>query len=103
MKQGKGVAIIVVILACLLGLGYYSYTIVSATSVSQSETDNSVASKGIKLGLDLSGGVSITYQIVDENPSASDIKDTIAIISNLRCISIIFLHLIKIIIQNSSQ
>ena len=78
MKQGKGVAIIVVILACLLGLGYYSYTIVSATSVSQSETDNSVASKGIKLGLDLSGGVSITYQIVDENPSASDIKDTIA-------------------------
>ena len=78
MKQGKGVAIIVVILACLLGLGYYLYTIVSATSVSQSETDNSVASKGIKLGLDLSGGVSITYQIVDENPSASDIKDTIA-------------------------
>lgn len=78
MKQGKGVAIIVVILACLLGLGYYSYTIVSATSASQSETDNSVASKGIKLGLDLSGGVSITYQIVDENPSASDIKDTIA-------------------------
>ena len=78
MKQGKGVAIIVVILACLLGFGYYSYTIVSATSASQSETDNSVASKGIKLGLDLSGGVSITYQIVDENPSASDIKDTIA-------------------------
>ena len=33
--------------------------------------------KNIKLGLDLSGGVSITYQTVDENPSAEDMADTI--------------------------
>ncbi|MCL2052630.1 MAG: protein translocase subunit SecD [Lachnospiraceae bacterium] len=33
---------------------------------------------GIKLGLDLAGGVSITYQVVgDENPSAEDMADTI--------------------------
>ena len=31
----------------------------------------------IKLGLDLAGGVSITYQAKDENPSAEDMKDTI--------------------------
>ena len=33
--------------------------------------------KNIKLGLALSGGVSITYQTVDENPSAEDMADTI--------------------------
>ena len=32
---------------------------------------------GVKLGLDLSGGVSITYQVVDDNPSAEDMSDTI--------------------------
>ena len=33
---------------------------------------------GIKLGLDLAGGVSITYQVVgDENPSAEDMADTV--------------------------
>lgn len=30
----------------------------------------------IKLGLDLAGGVSITYQTVEENPSAEDMSDT---------------------------
>ena len=30
----------------------------------------------IKLGLDLAGGVSITYQAVEENPSAEDMSDT---------------------------
>lgn len=32
---------------------------------------------GIRLGLDLEGGVSITYQTVEENPSAGDMSDTI--------------------------
>ena len=31
----------------------------------------------IKLGLDLAGGVSITYQAKEENPSAEDMSDTI--------------------------
>lgn len=78
MKKSKGVVIIAVILACLVGLGYYAGTIMSATSKSQAETDNKTESEGIKLGLDLSGGVSITYHIVDENPSKSDLDDTIA-------------------------
>ena len=31
----------------------------------------------IKLGLDLAGGVSITYQAKEENPSSEDMADTI--------------------------
>ena len=31
----------------------------------------------IKLGLDLAGGVSITYQTKEENPSSEDMADTI--------------------------
>ena len=33
--------------------------------------------KNIKLGLDLAGGVSITYQVEDKNPSAEEMSDTI--------------------------
>ena len=35
------------------------------------------SAKNIKLGLDLSGGVSITYQAVEDNPSAEDMADTV--------------------------
>ncbi len=58
------------IIAMLL-LGYYSYGIVKGTAAKDNE-------KGIKLGLDLAGGVSITYQVKgDETPSAEDMKDTV--------------------------
>ena len=41
-------------------------------------TGNDGAAKDIPLGLDLEGGVSITYQVVGEgNPSAEDMSDTI--------------------------
>lgn len=53
MKKSKGVAIIAIILACLIGLGYYTSTIMSATSTSQKKTDNKTEAEGIKLGLDL--------------------------------------------------
>lgn len=33
--------------------------------------------KDIKLGLDLNGGVSITYQTVEENPTAEEMSDTV--------------------------
>lgn len=35
------------------------------------------SAKNIKLGLDLAGGVSITYEAADENPSAEDMSDTV--------------------------
>ena len=40
--------------------------------------DGAGSAKDIKLGLDLAGGVSITYQAVgDEAPSAEDMADTV--------------------------
>lgn len=78
MKKGKGAIIVLLILACLGLSGWYASTILGDTSASQKETDNSKESEGIKLGLDLSGGVSITYDIVEDSPSATDIADTIA-------------------------
>ena len=38
---------------------------------------NTGSAKNIKTGLDLSGGVSITYQAKDSNPSAEDMSDTV--------------------------
>ena len=41
-------------------------------------TEKAGAASGIKLGLDLAGGVSITYQVVgEEEPSKEDVADTI--------------------------
>lgn len=57
------------VLAALIGLSYYAFLILTATNAGGEMT--------IPLGLDLSGGVSITYQIVDENPSEEDMSDTI--------------------------
>lgn len=70
MKRNKAYAIIALILALMIGLGGYAIDILNATT---SKGDNSII-----LGLDLSGGVSITYQIVSENPSQTEINDTIA-------------------------
>lgn len=70
MKKNKGIVVILVLLALMVGLGAYAVNILNATSAKE---DN-----GITLGLDLSGGVSITYKIVTENPSDTDIADTIA-------------------------
>ena len=69
MKKSKAAVILAVILAAFVGLAYYASIILSSTGISEDMS--------IPLGLDLSGGVSITYQVVDENPSAEDMSDTI--------------------------
>ena len=69
MKKGKGITILCIVLACILGLGYYASIILSSTG--RGENQN------ITLGLDLAGGVSITYQIVDEGATAEQISDTV--------------------------
>lgn len=63
MKSNKGKGLIGLIIAlALVGLfGYFGYTTMD----------------DIKLGLDLAGGVSITYQAKEENPSEEDMADTI--------------------------
>ena len=69
MKKSKAIAILVLILAALSGMTWYAGTIVSTVGVGES--------RNIKLGLDLAGGVSITYKTVEANPSAEDMSDTV--------------------------
>ena len=69
MKKSKAAVIMAFVLAALVGLGYYASLILSSTGVGENMS--------IPLGLDLSGGVSITYKVMDENPSAEDMDDTV--------------------------
>lgn len=69
MKRSKGVAILVAVALVLAGLSYWASIILSSTGVGED--------KNIKLGLDLAGGVSITYQVVSDNPTSEQMKDTI--------------------------
>ena len=62
-EKGKGALRLLVLLAVLVGFLYLAF--------------DSMRGNKIKLGLDLAGGVSITYQAKEENPSAQDMKDTI--------------------------
>ncbi len=71
MKKKKSIVVFVVLLAIVALLGYYCYGILRGTVAKDSDT-------GIKLGLDLAGGVSITYQVAgDETPSSEDMSDTV--------------------------
>lgn len=70
MKKNKAIVILLVMVLLLGGLSY--------TAVEGIGTEKAGAASGIKLGLDLAGGVSITYQVVgDETPSDADMADTI--------------------------
>lgn len=69
MKKRTGVIVLVVFLAVLVALGYYSLSILKSMGMGKD--------RNLKLGLDLAGGVSITYEVVGETPSAEDMKDTI--------------------------
>ena len=75
-NRGKG-------LLCLLGLlivigifGFLGYDTLQKSKLITDENGVTFQEGGIKLGLDLAGGVSITYQAVDENPSEEAMADT---------------------------
>ncbi|MCD8217143.1 MAG: protein translocase subunit SecD [Clostridiales bacterium] len=71
MKKKKSIVVFVVLVAIVALLGYYCYGILKGTVAKDSES-------GIKLGLDLAGGVSITYQVAgEETPSSEDMSDTV--------------------------
>ncbi len=70
MKKSTGIITLLLSLALIAGLGY-----VAMFGVNEQKTG---AASNIKQGLDLAGGVSITYQAVgDEEPSAEDMSDTV--------------------------
>ena len=60
-SKGKGLLGLLVLLMAVGLFGWFGYDTMD----------------DIKLGLDLAGGVSITYQAVEENPSEEDMSDTI--------------------------
>lgn len=68
-SKTKGVAVLCAILLILGGLGYYAALILSSTGIGKDMS--------IKLGLDLAGGVSITYQVEDANPTPEQLSDTV--------------------------
>ncbi len=70
MKKNKGVVTLIVTVLVMAALGFVSIWGIG--------TEKAGSAAGIKQGLDLAGGVSITYQVVgDENPSTEDMDDTI--------------------------
>ncbi len=68
-SKGKSYAVLIVIIAMIAACVY-----VSAIGYGK---DHIGTAKNIKLGLDLAGGVNITYEANDSNPSAEDMNDTI--------------------------
>lgn len=71
MKKSRAILILILMLAALVGIGYIDIWGVDGKGKG--------SASDINLGLDLAGGVSITYQVVgDEEPDATDMSDTIA-------------------------
>lgn len=68
MKKTKAAALLIVL---VLVFGLVGYTV----GFGWGENKRGAA-ENIKLGLDLAGGVSVTYQTVEDNPSEEDMKDT---------------------------
>lgn len=70
MKKSKGIITLVCTLLAIIVLGYVAIWGIG--------TEKAGSASQIKQGLDLAGGVSITYQVVgDEKPSDEDISDTV--------------------------
>lgn len=70
MKKSRAIICLILTVILTVGLGYIAMFGLGAGKTG--------SAGNIKQGLDLAGGVSITYKVVgDENPSAEDMNDTI--------------------------
>lgn len=69
MKKSKGILSLILVVALMVLLG--------VTTTVGLGRGHSGAMKNINLGLDLEGGVSITYQVKGDKPSDEDMADTI--------------------------
>lgn len=69
MKKSRGIAILLVIVLVTGFLGF-----LAAFGIGGEQYGSA---RDIKLGLDLAGGVSITYETTEDHPSSEDMSDTI--------------------------
>ena len=69
MKKSRGIISLIVTAVLIALLGF--------TTIVGFGKEHIGAAKNITLGLDLAGGVSITYQVKDKNPSSEEMSDTI--------------------------
>ena len=69
MKKSRGILSLVLIAAVMVLLG--------VTSIRGLDSAGMGSAKNINLGLDLEGGVSITYQVKGDTPSQEDMDDTV--------------------------
>ena len=69
LKKGQGIAWLIAFVVILGILGYYAANVLTGTI---KKNDDS-----LKLGLDLDGGVSITYEAVGDTPTDEQMEDTI--------------------------
>ncbi len=75
-NKGKGLLFLLGLLVVIGIFGYLGYDTLQRSRLITDENGVTSQEGGIKLGLDLAGGVSITYQAKEANPSAEDMSDT---------------------------
>ena len=64
MKKSTGIVTLLLAVAAIVGLGYIAMFGLGAGKTG--------AAENIKRGLDLDGGVSITYQVVGDEPASNE-------------------------------
>lgn len=69
MKKKSGIAVLIL---TVIIIAFFGYTVFNGLGESKAGS-----ATHIKTGLDLSGGVSITYKTVEDNPNAEDLADTV--------------------------
>ena len=69
MKKSKGILSLILVAAVMVLLG--------VTTIRGLNSEGMGAAKNINLGLDLEGGVSITYEVKGDTPSQEDMDDTV--------------------------
>ena len=74
MKKKQGAFALVILLAVVIYFGWYTFGILSRTE--------SQGKDSLKLGLDLAGGVSITYEVVGKTPTKTQLDDTVNKLKN---------------------
>ena len=74
MKKSRGIIVLILMLAVTVFFGWLA---IGGVQKDLREKSASSEEQFIRKGLDLSGGLSITYQTKDANPNSEDLADTI--------------------------